>query len=87
MAETPRSLTCLGEFCNTDSLGGASNFNKDAGVSVERPATIKVSIFATQIDCLLFIFYPANFTLQGPVSQGKCWEIQSQQETLGPEFE
>ncbi|CBI15923.3 hypothetical protein AAG906_032828 [Vitis piasezkii] len=41
MAETPRSLTHLGVFSNTDSSGGASYSNKDAGVSVDRPATIK----------------------------------------------
>ncbi|KAJ9698731.1 hypothetical protein PVL29_007673 [Vitis rotundifolia] len=41
MAETPRSLAHLGVFSNTDSSGGASYSNKDAGVSVDRPATIK----------------------------------------------
>lgn len=60
MAETPRSLTHLGVFSNTDSSGGASYSNKDAGVSVDRPATIKV--YLGDPDCS-FVFYPATLRI------------------------
>lgn len=40
MAETPRSMTHAGVF-NNDGFSSASHSNKDAGVPVEQPATIK----------------------------------------------
>lgn len=37
MTETPRSLRRVGVFSKTDSSTGALNYQRDTGVSVDRP--------------------------------------------------
>lgn len=44
MTETPRSLTRSGVFCNSDGSVNPSHSFKDSGVSVDRPAPIKVHL-------------------------------------------